>query len=116
MSKTLLAQFYDRLTYQNIPRYCMRIFNKSPAAYRMLQTSGVFVLPSRQRLCKEKNAFTPSVGFRKHILDELKELSMNVKAEHERTALIVIDEMKIKRKEINSQVYHIDLLKENSSA
>ncbi|XP_078495476.1 LOW QUALITY PROTEIN: uncharacterized protein LOC144750569 [Ciona intestinalis] len=77
----------------------MKIFNKNPSTYKLLRESKLLVLPSRQRLCKERNSFAPAVGFQQHNFDSFKQKSLECKFDHEKFALLVIDEMSIQGKD-----------------
>ena len=49
-------------------RYCMKLFNKSAAAYAMLKDTKLLVLPSKQRLCLQQNLFKPTPGITSSVL------------------------------------------------
>ena len=76
-------------------RYCMKLFNKSPAAYAMLKDTKLLVLPSKQRLCLERNLFKPTSGITSNVLKELRSIAGKNKALFQKNVLLVIDEMKI---------------------
>ena len=74
----------------------MKLYNKSPAAYRLLRETNILALPSRQTLDKEKHKDTPCVGFQHHAMDQLRVIIDGVDCTHKKMALLVIDEMKIR--------------------
>ena len=76
-------------------RYCMKLFNKSPAAYAMLKDTKLLVLQSKQRLCLERNLFKPTPGITSNVLKEICSIAGKNKALFQKNVLLVIDEMKI---------------------
>ena len=74
----------------------MKLYNKSPAAYRLLRETNILALPSRQTLDKEKHKDTSCVGFQHHAMDQLRVIIDGVDCTHKKMALLVIDEMKIR--------------------
>ena len=75
-------------------RYCMKLFHKSPAAHAMLKDTKLLVLPSKQRLCSERNLFKATLGITSNVLKEIRSIAGKNKALFQKNVL-AIDEMKI---------------------
>ena len=54
-------------------RFALHLHMRSPSTYRALKQSLVLKLPSERTLRDYSNIVHPSVGFRKEVLDDLKE-------------------------------------------
>ena len=61
-------------------RYCMKLFNKSLAAYAMLKDTKLLVLPSKQRLCLERNLFKSTPGITSSVLKKIRSIGGKNKA------------------------------------
>ena len=69
--------------------------SKSRSCYKELRNSGILKLPSLRTLTDYKNYVRPKLGFRKQIIENLKELTHDY-FDVERYVVLMLDEMKIR--------------------
>ena len=86
--------FYIRCCF----RYCLRLYAKSPSAYKTL--GEVLVLPSPTTLRQERNIICGTVvpGLQKDLISRLEKAAEITTDAHQQIAVFIIDEMAIKGK------------------
>ena len=78
-----------------IIRFCLSLMSKSPSAYEEIRNSNILTLPSTRTLRDYKNFIKPETGFRKKVIDDLKNLTKDY-FDIQRYIVLLFDEMKIK--------------------
>ena len=76
-------------------RFCLSIMAKSPSAYEELRNNHILTLPSTRTLRDYKNFIKPEPGFRKTIIEDLKNITKDY-FYIQRYIVLLLDEMKIK--------------------
>jgi hypothetical protein len=71
--KLLAMPKFGRRCHPHIIRFCLSVYAKSPAAYRELRDSGIFVLPSERILRDYRNFFRPRAGFHSENIERLRD-------------------------------------------